>query len=185
MVIPGAKRPVALWNIGIVLIFLFLFLPFVLPPWARLCLITLCCPAVLSWLLSLTHWGWDNLAVKLQTTISNALSSIKMIEFWSKFYWSLFLRSWQEIIIGSVNGLATSGDKPLPWTNDMLRIKPNITYLLTWTNDDLVQWPIYASPGLNNLMNTHRNFRNKVFADSMYYKKFVMTYLLSLRKIMT
>ena len=41
---------------------------------------------------SLTYWGWDNMAVILQTAFPNAFSWMKMYEFWIKFHWSLFLR---------------------------------------------------------------------------------------------
>ena len=40
----------------------------------------------------LTHWGWDKIATISQTTLSNAFSWMKMLEFWLKFHWSLFLR---------------------------------------------------------------------------------------------
>ena len=40
----------------------------------------------------LTHWGRDKMAAILQTTLSNAFSWMKMLEFWYKFYWSLLLR---------------------------------------------------------------------------------------------
>ena len=39
----------------------------------------------------LTHWGWDKMAAVFQTTLSNAFSWIKMLWFWLKFHWSLFL----------------------------------------------------------------------------------------------
>ena len=40
---------------------------------------------------SLTHWGRDKMDAILQTTFSNAFSSMKMFEFQLKFHWSLFL----------------------------------------------------------------------------------------------
>ena len=40
----------------------------------------------------LTHWGWDKMAAIFQTTFSNAFFWMKMVEFWLKFHWSLFLR---------------------------------------------------------------------------------------------
>ena len=40
----------------------------------------------------LTHWGRDKMAFILQTTLSNAFSWMKMLEFGLKFHWSLFLR---------------------------------------------------------------------------------------------
>ena len=40
----------------------------------------------------LTHWGRDNMAAISQTTLSNAFSWIKMLEFRLKYHWSLFIR---------------------------------------------------------------------------------------------
>ena len=79
--------------------------------WARLCVFTLqgCVQAarlcrgspVISgnWpfcsslnVLCLTHWGRDKMATVSQTTLSNAFSWMKMLEFRLRFHWSLFLR---------------------------------------------------------------------------------------------
>ena len=38
----------------------------------------------------LTHWGQDKMAAISQTTFSNALSWMKMLEFRLRFHWSLF-----------------------------------------------------------------------------------------------
>ena len=43
--------------------------------------------------LSLTQWGWD----KMQRVLSNAFSSMKMLEFQLKIHWSLFL--WVQLTI--------------------------------------------------------------------------------------
>ena len=40
----------------------------------------------------LTHWGRDKMDAISQTTLSNAFLRMKMLEFWLKFHWSLFLR---------------------------------------------------------------------------------------------
>ena len=56
---------------------------------------------------------------------------MKMFEFRLKFHWSLFS-------IGSDNGLA-----------------PNRRQAIIWTNDDPVKWRIYASLGLNELIETY------------------------------
>ena len=42
--------------------------------------------------ITLTHWGRDKMATVSQTTLSNAFSWMKMLEFRLKFHWSLFLR---------------------------------------------------------------------------------------------
>ena len=47
---------------------------------------------ILVTLHGLTHWGRDKMAAVSQTTLSNAFSSMKMLEFWFWFHWSLFLR---------------------------------------------------------------------------------------------
>ena len=41
----------------------------------------------------LTHWGRDKMAAISQTTLSNAFSWMKLLEFRLKFHWSLFLRA--------------------------------------------------------------------------------------------
>ena len=40
----------------------------------------------------LTHWGRDKMTTISQTTLSNAFYLMKMLEFWLKFHWNLFLR---------------------------------------------------------------------------------------------
>ena len=40
----------------------------------------------------LTHWGRDKMDAISQTTLSNAISWKKMLEFRLRFHWSLFLR---------------------------------------------------------------------------------------------
>ena len=40
----------------------------------------------------ISHWGWDNMAAILHATRWSAFSWMKMLEFWLKFHWSLFLR---------------------------------------------------------------------------------------------
>ena len=56
-----------------------------------------------------------------------------LIEISLKFVPRIHL-NWQSVSIGSGNGLA-----------------PNRWQAITWTNDDPVQWLIYASPGLSEL----------------------------------
>ena len=46
----------------------------------------------LKWREVLTHWGRDKMAAIFQTTLSNAFSWMKMLEFRLKYHWSLFLR---------------------------------------------------------------------------------------------
>ena len=41
---------------------------------------------------SLTHWGRDKMAAISQTTLWNAFSWMKMLEFPIKFHWSFFIR---------------------------------------------------------------------------------------------
>ena len=49
-------------------------------------------PLVEIWDCVLTHWGRDKMDAILQTTLSNAFSWMKMLEFRLKFHWHLFLR---------------------------------------------------------------------------------------------
>ena len=100
----------------------------------RNCLINLPKQSFTFWITAntgsyLTYWDRDKMVAILQTTCSNAFSSIKMFEFRIKFHWSLFLRcNWQYDSNGSGNGLS-----------------PNRRQTTTRTNDDLVQWRIYVS----------------------------------------
>ena len=52
---------------------------------------------LLYWCL-LTHWGRDKIAAVSQTTLSNAFSWMKMLEFRLRFHWNLFLRMQSTII---------------------------------------------------------------------------------------
>ena len=72
------------------------------------------------------------MAAVSQTTLSNAFSWMKMLEFRLRFHWSLFLRV----------QLTITGDKPLS--------KP----MNQWW---LVYWRIYASLGLNELRFLHHS----------------------------
>ena len=85
----------------------------------------------------LTYWGRDKMAAISQMTFSNAFSWIKMYEFQEKFTKVCSYRSnWQYSSIGSDNGLV-----------------PNRWQAIFWTNGGLVYWCIYASLGLNELIN--------------------------------
>ena len=94
----------------------------------------------------LTHWGRNKMAVVFQTTFSNAFCWMKMYEFRLTFHWILFPRvqltifqHWFRQWLGA--GQATSH------------------YLNQWW---LVYWDIYASLGLNELMNDYKLWQ-KVF----------------------
>ena len=88
----------------------------------------------------LPHWTkWPPF---WQTTISNAFSWMKMIEFQFEFHWFLSQEStWQWVSIGSGNGLA-----PSRWQ------------AITWTNADLVHWRIYAALSGDELKQLHALF---------------------------
>ena len=49
-------------------------------------------PTCTSSMQELTHWGRDKMAAFSQTTLSNAFSWMKIIEFRLEIHWSLFLR---------------------------------------------------------------------------------------------
>ena len=59
----------------------------------------------------LTHWGRGKMADISQTTLSNAFSGMKLLEFRLKFHWSLSNQQYSSI--GSDNGLAPIRRKPL------------------------------------------------------------------------
>ena len=83
----------------------------------------------------LTHWGRDSMAAISQTTVSNAICWMKIIEFQLKFHWRLFLRIQLTIIQHCFRY----------WLG---AFQATSHYLNQWW---LVYWRIYASLGLNEL----------------------------------
>ena len=84
----------------------------------------------------LTHWGRDKMAAIFQTTFSNAFSWMKMNKFWLRFHRSLFPRVQLTIF--------------QHWFRYWLgAIQVTSHYLNQWW---LVDWRIYASLGLSELM---------------------------------
>ena len=78
----------------------------------------------------LTYWGRDTMATLSQTAQWNAFSWMKMFKFGLKFHWNRFLElNWQQVSIGSDNGVAS-----YRWQ------------AIIWTNDGLVYWRIYVHP---------------------------------------
>ena len=60
---------------------------------------------------ALAHWGRDKMAAVSQTTLSNAFSWMKMLEFRLRFHWSLFLKwliYWRIYASLGLNELTTS-----------------------------------------------------------------------------
>ena len=85
----------------------------------------------------LNHWGRDKMATVSQTTLSNAFSWMKMLEFRLRFHWSLFLRVQLTII--------------QHWFRWWLgAVQATSHYLNQWWLDCR---RIYASLGLNELRN--------------------------------
>ena len=86
----------------------------------------------------LTHWGRDKIAAVSQTTLSNAFSWMKMLEFWLRFQWSWFLRVLLTIF--------------QHWFWQWLGADQATSHYLNqcW----LDHWRIYASLGLNELKQT-------------------------------
>ena len=88
----------------------------------------------------LTHWGRDKMDAISQTTLSNAFLWMKMLEFWLKFHWSLFLRVQLTIFHH--------------WFRQWLgAVQVTGHYLNQWW---FVYRRIYASLGLNELMSFYR-----------------------------
>ena len=86
----------------------------------------------------LTHWGRDKMSAISQTTLSNAFSWLKMLEFRLKFQWSLFPRVQLTIF-----------KHWFRWWLDADQATSH--YLNQWWLD---HGRIYASLGLNELMTT-------------------------------
>ena len=73
------------WTGNIACVVCTLWLPWTIQRAKHICVI----PSMSVWL---THWGRDKMASISQTTLSNAFSWMKMLEFRFKFHSSLFLR---------------------------------------------------------------------------------------------
>ena len=85
----------------------------------------------------LTHWGRDKMAAIFQTTFWNGFSSMKMYEYRLKFHLSLFLRVKLTIF--------------RHWFRKWLGADQATSHFMNqWW---LVCWRIYASLGLNELIN--------------------------------
>ena len=111
--------------------------------------------------ISLTHWGWDKMDAISQTTSSNAFSWMKMHEFRLRFHWNLFLRfeltifqHWFRYWLGA--GQATSH------------------YLNQWW---LVYWRIYASLGLNELIEVAATHFEIKHVECLIFKWIAVTWL--------
>ena len=75
--------------------------------------------------MQLTHWGRDRMADILQTTLSNAFSPIKIGVFWLNFNFTAggsLGSHYQEVLIGSSNGLSPVQCQAITWTNDDLNL---------------------------------------------------------------
>ena len=84
----------------------------------------------------LTHWGRAKMAAVSQTTLSNAFSWMKMLEFRLKFHWSLFLR-----VVFNNNSLLV---QIMAWrrSGDKLLSEPMMVSLLTHV---CVTWPQWVN----------------------------------------
>ena len=91
-------------------------------------------------MISLPHWGRDKMDAVSQTTVSNAFSWMKMYWFRLKFHWTLFPRVQLTIF-----------QHWFRWWLDAGQATSH--YLKQWW---LVYWRIYASLGLNKLIQTQR-----------------------------
>ena len=97
----------------------------------------------LFYLMMLTHWSWDKMNTISQTTLSNAFSWMKMLEFRLRFHWSLFLRVQQT--------------KFQHWFRSWLGADQATSHYLNWWW--LGYWHIYASLCLNALNQAMPSFR--------------------------
>ena len=83
----------------------------------------------------LTNLPLDKMAPISQTTFSSAFSWMKSFVFWFEFHWILFRSALLTISQHwFINGLA-----------------PNRRQAISWSNADLVHWPIYVALGGDEL----------------------------------
>ena len=111
--------------------------------WMWLLLLLLCScgniiplAAVITWMPTLTHWGRHKMAAVSQTTLSNAFSWMKMLEFRLRFHWSEPKGPKGPInnnpALFQVMAWRRPGDKPL--------CEPMMVYLLTHICITRPQW---------------------------------------------
>ena len=111
---------------------------------------------VSSWKWRPFYLGRDKMAAIFQTTLSNAFSCMKMLEFRLKFHWSLFLRVQLTIVHH--------------WFRWWLGADQATShYLNQWWLD---YWRIYASLGLNELKTCSKWYSMKMFHSHIiwYYR---------------
>ena len=60
------------------------------------------------------HWSWDKIAANSQEAFSNAFHWMKIMKFWLKFHWSLFLQI-QLTVLGQIMAWHQTGIKPIYW----------------------------------------------------------------------
>ena len=85
----------------------------------------------------LSHWSRNNMAVMFQTTFSNAVSWTKIYQFWLKFHWNLIVKVQLTIV--------------QHWLRQWLGTNQATGHCVKqW---GLVYWRIYASLGLNEIIN--------------------------------
>ena len=101
----------------------------------------------------LIHRGWNNMATISQMTLSNAFSWMKMLEFKSKFHWSLFLRV--QLTIDNMPTLVQimawfwPGDKPLSgWVRmrgggRAFSIRENLSWIIQQHLDKTITSALY------------------------------------------
>ena len=91
--------------------------------WRPFCLgLNVLSPQIYEFVL-FTYWGLNKMVNILETTFSNVFSWMKIIAFWFKFHWSLFIRV-----------QLTNDHCFREWLGAKKR------QAITWTNDDPAQW---------------------------------------------
>ena len=93
-------------------------------------------------LFMLIHWGWDNMATRMQMTISNAFSIMKFVELWFKIHFKFVAK------VQIDNTPVFVQTMPWPLTGNKALPEPMVAYL---------QMDIYIVPGLGELTHSGRD----------------------------
>ena len=119
----------------------------------------------------LTHWGRNKMDAISQTTLSKAFLWMKMLEFWWKFHWRLFLRVQLTIpALVQIMAWCRPGNKPLS--------EPMLVCLMMHICITRPQWVNSLAPGRFQF-----NFRKVIFKLRLVNGGWGIPYEIALRWI--
>ena len=92
---------------------------------------------------NLMQWNLNNMAAIVQKTFATAFCWRKIVVFWHKFHWCLFLRvSWRDVSTGLGYGLVPNRWQDITWNNLCQSTKRNqiLYWNFTWVCAQWSNW---------------------------------------------